>query len=176
LSALLIAACSSTPTQRSAGETVDDSVLTGKVKAALVDDDLVKAGEVNVDAYRGVVQLNGFVGTQAEKAAATKAAQGVSGVKEVRNNLEVKSVVMADADRSAGEVIDDTAITAKVKTGLISDETTKAYQINVETNSGIVELGGFVDSEAAKSRATEVARSVKGVKEVHNDLQLKPKS
>ena len=72
------------------------------------------------------MQLNGFVGTQAEKSAATKAAQGVSGVKEVRNNLEVKSTVMADADRSPGEVIDDATITAKVKTALIADETTKA--------------------------------------------------
>jgi hyperosmotically inducible protein len=177
LSALLIAACSSTPTQRSAGETVDDSVLTGKVKAALVDNDLVKAGEVNVDSYRGVVQLNGFVGTQAEKSAASKAAQSVKGVKEVRNNLEVKSVAMAnaDADRSAGQVVDDATITAKVKTDLIADPTTKAHQINVDTNSGIVELGGFVDSQAAKDRAAEIARSVKGVKDVKNDLQLKPK-
>jgi hyperosmotically inducible periplasmic protein len=176
LSALLITACSSTPTQRSAGETVDDSVLTGKVKTALVDNDLVKAGEVNVDTYRGVVQLNGFVGTQAEKSAASKAAQSVTGVKEVRNNLAVKSVVMADADRSAGEVVDDAAITAKVKTDLIADPTTKAHQINVDTNSGIVELGGFVDSQAAKDRAGEIARSVKGVKDVKNDLQLKPKA
>jgi hyperosmotically inducible protein len=177
ISALLIVACSSTPTQRSAGETVDDATLTGKVKAALVDNDLVKAGEVNVDSYRGVVQLNGFVGTQAEKSAASKAAQSVKGVKEVRNNLEVKSVAMAnaDADRSAGQVVDDATITAKVKTDLIADPTTKAHQINVDTNSGIVELGGFVDSQEAKDRAGEVARSVKGVKDVKNDLQLKPK-
>jgi hyperosmotically inducible protein len=176
LGGLALVACSSTPTQRSAGETVDDSVLTGKVKAALIDNDLVKGGEVNVDTYRGVVQLNGFVGTQAEKSAATTAVQAVSGVKEVRNNLEVKSVVMADADRSPGEVIDDATLTAKVKAALIADETTKAYQINVDTNSSIVELGGFVDSDTAKKRATEVAREVGGVKEVHNDLQVKPKS
>ena len=75
LSALALIACSSTPTQRSAGETVDDSVLTGKVKAALVDNDVVKAGEVNVDTYKGVVQLNGTVDTEAEKAAATQAAE-----------------------------------------------------------------------------------------------------
>ena len=174
--ALALVACSSTPTQRSAGETADDSVLTAKVKTALIDDDLVKAGDVNVDTYRGVVQLNGFVGTQAEKSAAAKAAQGVSGVKEVRNNLEVKSTVMANADRSPGEVIDDATITAKVKAALIADETTKAYEINVNTNSGIVELGGFVDSDKARTRATDVARGVGGVKKVHNDLQLKPKS
>ena len=176
LSALALVACSSTPTQRSAGETTDDTVLTGKVKAALIDSNAVKGHDVNVDTYRGVVQLNGFVDTQAEKTAATQAAQSVNGVKEVRNNLEVKSTVVAETGRSAGQVIDDATITAKVKAGLIADETTKAYQINVDTNSGIVELGGFVDSAAAKNRASEVARGVNGVKEVRNDLEVKPKS
>ena len=67
LSALALIACSSTPTQRSAGETVDDSVLTSKVKTALVDNDVVKAGEVNVDTYKGVVQLNGTVDTRSRE-------------------------------------------------------------------------------------------------------------
>src|SRR6185295_1586870 len=120
LSALALIACSSTPTQRSAGETVDDSVLTGKVKTALIDNDVVKAGEVNVDVYKGVVQLNGTVDTQAEKDAATKAAKSVTGVKEVRNNIQLKSTKMA-ADRSAGDVVDDATITGKVKAKLIED-------------------------------------------------------
>lgn len=176
LSVLALAACSSTPTQRSAGESVDDGVLSGKVKAALIDDDLVKAGDVNVDVYRGVVQLNGFVGSTEEKTRATTAAKSVSGVKEVRNNLEVKGITVADADRSTGEVIDDATLTGKVKAALIDDEMTKAYQINVETHQSVVELGGFVDSSQAKSRASQVAGSVSGVKEVRNDLQVKPKS
>jgi hyperosmotically inducible periplasmic protein len=172
LSALALIACSSTPTQRSAGETVDDSVLTGKVKAALVDNDVVKAGEVNVETYKGVVALNGTVDTQAEKDAATKAAKSVTGVKEVRNNIQLKSTKMA-ADRSAGAVVDDATITGKVKTKLIEDETTKAHQIDVDTRSGVVQLGGFVDSAAAKDRAGELARSVSGVKDVQNELQVK---
>ena len=172
LSALAVIACSSTPTQRSAGETVDDSVLTGKVKAALVDNDVVKAGDVNVDTYKGVVELNGWVDTQAEKDAATKAAKSVTGVKEVRNNVQLKSTKMA-ADRSAGQVVDDATITTKVKTKLIEDETTKAHQIDVDTRSGVVQLGGFVDSAAAKDRAGELARSVSGVKDVQNELQVK---
>ena len=174
LSALALIACSSTPTQRSAGETVDDSVLTSKVKTALVDNDVVKAGEVNVDTYKGVVQLNGTVDTEAEKAAATKAAKSVTGVKEVRNNIEIKSTKVA-ADRSAGQVIDDATITASVKTKLIEDEITKAHQINVDTRSGVVQLGGFVDSAAAKNRAGELARSASGVKDVQNELEIKSK-
>ena len=174
LSALALIACSSTPTQRSAGETVDDSVLLGKVKTALVDNDVVKAGEVNVDVYKGVVQLNGTVDTAAEKDAATKAAKSVTGVKEVRNNIEIKSTKVA-ADRSAGEVVDDATITGSVKAKLIEDEITKAHQINVDTRSGVVQLGGFVDSAAAKNRAGEIARSVGGVKDVQNELEIKSK-
>src|SRR4030095_6200860 len=86
LGALALIACSSTPTQRSAGETVDDSVLTGKVKAALVDNDVVKAGEVNVETYKGVVALNGTVDTQAAKDAPTKAAERGKRVKRRGNN------------------------------------------------------------------------------------------
>ena len=92
----------------------------------------------------------------------------------MRNNIQLKSVKMA-ADRSAGQVIDDATITASVKTKLIEDEITKAHQINVDTRSGVVQLGGFVDSEAAKGRAGELARSTSGVKQVQNELQIKSK-
>jgi hyperosmotically inducible protein len=54
-------ACSATRTQQSAGEVIDDSTLTSKVKIALIDDPITKAGQINVETYRGVVQLGGFV-------------------------------------------------------------------------------------------------------------------
>jgi osmotically-inducible protein OsmY len=79
------------------------------------------------------------------------------------------------AKTTAGQVIDDATITASVKTKLIEDEITKAHQINVDTRSGVVQLGGFVDSEAAKGRAGELARSTSGVKQVQNELQIKSK-
>jgi hyperosmotically inducible protein len=171
LSAIAVIACSSTPTQRSAGEATDDTVLLGKVKAALVDNDAVKANQVNVEVNKGVVALNGTVATQAEKDAAAKAAKGVTGVKEVRNDIKVSTKVAAD--RSAGEVVDDATITGKIKAKLIEDPTTKAHQINVDTRDGVVQLGGFVDSAAAKDRAGELAHSVGGVKDVQNELQVK---
>ena len=74
---------------------------------------------------------------------------------------------------SAGEVIDDSTLTAKVKTALIASPDTKAHQINVETKEGVVSLSGFVDNAAAKSAATNVARSVTGVKDVKNELSVK---
>ena len=171
---LAVSGCASTRTQRSAGETIDDGVITAKVKAELIDNDIVDAGEVNVNTYRGVVQLSGFVDSNEEKSQATKAAQSVAGVKEVRNDLKVQGTNVAD--RSTGDVVDDAALTAKVKTALIDDELTKAAEINVETRQGVVQLAGFVNTDAERDRATVVARSVAGVKSVRNDLQIKPKS
>lgn len=71
---------------------------------------------------------------------------------------------------STGEHIDDSAITAKVNTALIEDPQVKARQVDVETARGVVQLNGFVDTTAAKDRATTVARSVPGVQTVHNNL------
>jgi Predicted periplasmic or secreted lipoprotein len=80
---------------------------------------------------------------------------------------------MQDAGANAGRVIDDSVITAKVKTALISESDTKAYQINVETFQGVVQLNGFVDDANARRRAEQVAQEVEGVKRVQNNLQLR---
>lgn len=74
---------------------------------------------------------------------------------------------------STGQYIDDRAITAKVKTKLIDDPTTKARNINVDTYRGTVQLSGFVESQREKDRAGEIARSVNGVTGVKNDLVIR---
>jgi hyperosmotically inducible protein len=173
--AIALGGCAATDTQRAAGETIDDGVVTAKVKAALIDNDIVEAGEVNVTTYRGVVQLSGFVDSNEEKTQATQAAKSVSGVKEVRNDLKVQGEGTKVADRSAGDVVDDSTLTAQVKTALIGDEMTKGSQINVETRDGVVQLAGFVNTDAERDRATQVVRGVAGVKDVRNDLEIKPK-
>jgi hyperosmotically inducible protein len=169
LSAVL-AACSGTGTQKTAGETIDDATLTAKVKAALIDNESTKARSINVETYRGTVQLGGFVESEQEKQAAGQVAQGVAGVQEVRNDLEVRPQV---ASRSAGEVVDDGVVTARVKAALTADPTTKARQINVETRAGIVQLSGFVDNSQEKERAAQIARETSGVQSVRNDLEVK---
>lgn len=163
-----MAACSATRTQRAPGEQVDDAALLTSVKTALVSDPVTEAGEINVDVNRGVVKLSGFVDTSKEKAQAAQVAGKVDGVKSVQNDIAVKT-----ANSSTGEVVDDSILTAKVKTALITSPDTKAHQINVETKAGVVQLSGFVDNAAAKSAATAVARSVTGVKDVKNELSVK---
>ena len=165
---LTVAACSSTRTQRAPGEQVDDAALLTSVKSALVSNPVTEAGEINVDVNRGTVKLSGFVDTQQEKSKAGDVARSVDGVKTVQNDIAVKTT-----NSSTGDKIDDSVLTAKVKTALIASSETKAHQINVETKQGVVQLSGFVDSAAAKSAATNVAKSVTGVKDVKNELSVK---
>jgi hyperosmotically inducible protein len=73
---------------------------------------------------------------------------------------------------SAGTYAKDKEITAKIKSGLYKDHDVKGTQVEVNTLNGIVQLSGFVDSQIAKDRAEQIARSVSGVVEVHNSLLL----
>jgi osmotically-inducible protein OsmY len=72
-----------------------------------------------------------------------------------------------------GEYFDDTVITSKVKAAIFNEPSLKSAEINVETFKGTVQLTGFVSSRAAINRAVEVARGVKGVTSVRNDMRLK---
>jgi len=74
---------------------------------------------------------------------------------------------------STGEYVDDSGITTKVKSLLASDDFLKSFEISVETYKGTVQLSGFVDSQKAVDKAGEIARSVKGVKSVKNNLNVK---
>lgn len=73
-----------------------------------------------------------------------------------------------------GEYVDDTVITSKVKYAVMSEDTLKSSEINVETYKGVVQLSGFVTSEKEIAKAVEVTRTVKGVKSVRNDIHIKP--
>jgi hyperosmotically inducible periplasmic protein len=79
-------------------------------------------------------------------------------------------------ESTAGQYIDDATITTKVKAALAKDPDVKAYQVNVETSNGVVQLSGFVDSETNVRRAVQLAQDVSGVRSVKNDIRLKPKS
>ncbi len=84
----------------------------------------------------------------------------------------------ADTPRqdSAGEILDDTVITTRVKSSFVQDATVSAMRISVSSNKGIVQLSGFANSQQEADRAAEIARKVPGVKDVKNDILLKPAS
>ena len=87
---LAFVACDSTSKQEGAGEFVDDSVITTKVKALLAEDDFLKSFQISVETYKGTVQLSGFVDSQKAVDKAGEIARSVKGVKSVKNNLNVK--------------------------------------------------------------------------------------
>lgn len=86
----VLPSCSQNTKRESTGEALDSSVLTTKIKATFVGDSRLKALDINVKTYKGVVLLSGFVDTQAEADRAVQLARTVKGVKEVRNSLIVK--------------------------------------------------------------------------------------
>lgn len=87
---VFLAACAGTSTKSSTGEYVDDSVITTKVKSLLANDDFLKSFQISVETYKGVVQLSGFVNSQAAVNKAGQIAGSVQGVTSVKNDLIVK--------------------------------------------------------------------------------------
>jgi osmotically-inducible protein OsmY len=83
-------ACNSTSTSESAGEYVDDTVISSKVRAQIIGDKDLKLSQIDVETYKGIVQLSGFVDTIQTKWHAGSVAGSVRGVRQVANNLIVK--------------------------------------------------------------------------------------
>jgi hyperosmotically inducible protein len=153
---------------KTTGEHLDDGTITADVKARLVDAKGVPSGDVNVETYKGVVLLSGFVTDNAAKAGAETAAKGAKGVVKVHNAITVHPKT------SVGSKIDDTALVGKVKAALIDEKHVDAGSINVEARDSIVQLGGFVSGKAEKDKALATAKGVKGVKSVADALYIKP--
>ncbi len=85
-----VVGCAATSTREGTGEYVDDSVITTKVKAALFNEPNLKSAQINVETYRGVVQLSGFVSSQANIYKAAEVARNVKGVTNVRNDMRLR--------------------------------------------------------------------------------------
>lgn len=87
---ITVVGCASTSTQEGTGEYIDDSVITTKVKAAVFNEPSLKSAEINVETFKGVVQLSGFVSSQTASNKAAELARSVAGVKSVKNDTRVK--------------------------------------------------------------------------------------
>ncbi|MEQ9395504.1 BON domain-containing protein [Haliea sp.] len=86
----LLVGCASTEDQAGTGEYIDDTVITTKVKAAIFNDPELKSMEINVETFKGVVQMSGFVNSQADINQAVRLAREVKGVKSVKNDMKLK--------------------------------------------------------------------------------------
>jgi len=122
----------------------------------------------SVKAPADCVKCHDKGGADVKADAKAPVAGGVEPVKE-------KVTLSASTKESPGEYVDDALITAKVKAAVLEDASLKSAEVNVETYKGIVQLTGFVASRADIKKATAVAKKVKGVKSVKNDMVLKGK-
>jgi len=151
------------------GNFMDDSAITAKVKAALVDSEEIKSTDISVTTEKKVVTLSGFVESQAQAELAVNAAKGVEGVSSVSDKLHVRDSKSPTAKGYAG----DTATTSEIKAKLLADDIVPSRKVKVETTDGVVQLSGTVDSQAQIQRAESIASAVDGVKSVKNDLKAK---
>lgn len=156
------------PAKTTVGTEIDDTLVTTKVKAALLNDQEIKGLGIKVETRKGTVQLSGFADNQAQIDRVISVARGVEGVAGVENGLSLKQGKV-----TVGNKVDDGIVTAKVKSALLSDPSVKAFDIAVATSKGEVQLSGFVDNQMQIDHAIEVARGVEGVQAVNNKMSVK---
>ncbi|MGK3226105.1 molecular chaperone OsmY [Enterobacter soli] len=151
------------------GNFMDDSAITAKVKAALVDDKNIKSTDISVKTEGSVVTLSGFVESQTQAEQAVAVTKGVEGVTSVSDKLHVRDSKNGSMQGYAG----DAATTSEIKAKLLADDVVPSRKVKVETTDGVVQLSGTVDSPAQVERAEAIAKAVDGVKSVKNDLKSK---
>jgi hyperosmotically inducible protein len=142
---------------------VSDSWITSKTKIALFADDRIKGRQVNVDTKKGVVHLRGKVDSADAKDAAGQVAKSIEGVKSVKNDLQV-----VDAQQREAVKADDAEITKAVESRMKRDAQLK--DVDVRADAGVVTLTGEVPTIGASAKASEMARGVRGVRSVKNEL------
>lgn len=165
--------------ERGFGTVVEDATITASVKSKLLWNEHTDGLDIHVSTRDGLVTLTGNADTAASKDLAAYLANNTEGVRDVDNKLVVAakaSTASATAvearDKAtakagtAGEVISDAWVTAKVKSSLLYSKHVAANDINVATENGVVTLKGKVDSSSEKALAVELAKNVRGVKKV----------
>jgi osmotically-inducible protein OsmY len=148
-----------------------DGWISMQVKASLLFNRNVSGLKTQVFVTDGIVTLKGEAENQAQKDLAGEYARDVKNVKDVKNEMTIEAAP-GEPKKTVSETIDDASITAQVKMLFLSHHSTSAFKTGVTTNNGVVTLTGKATSGAAKDMATKVAKDVRGVKNVVNDMTI----
>jgi osmotically-inducible protein OsmY len=148
-----------------------DTWVSMKVKSALLFHRNVSASGTEVYLKDGNVTLKGEAANQAQKDLTTEYAKDVEGVKSVKNEMTV-ATTSPKSDQTLGEKIDDASVTAQVKAALVSHRSTGVLRTKVETNNGVVTLGGQARNSAEKDLVTKLVTEINGVKSVVNNMTI----
>lgn len=157
-----------TKADTSVGTEINDSVITTKVKSALLKDIGLESLNIKVETRKSEVQLSGFVHNQSQIDRALAIARQVENVKQVHNKMDIET-----KDTNIGDKINDGVITTKVKASLFSDSIIENSDISVVTRDGEVQLSGFVENQAQIDRAIELAGKITNVKKILNEMSIK---
>lgn len=155
---------------------VEDATLTSKVKSQLLWNSNTSGLDINVDTRNGIVTLNGKVDTDTEAQLAEQIARNTGDVLGVKNNLGISGKQVSTEDkiarksREAGQQINDSWITTKVKAALMYNRNVDGSDIDVDTKNGVVRLRGKIDSDFEREQAVSIASGIKGVKNVKPDF------
>jgi len=170
----LLAASNSSFAEKSAAKDITEARQESQIWTTYALSPYLRASDIKVTVYDGKATLVGNVEDDVNKELAKEIALGVSGIKEVDNQLVVKDDYFASKStgRSYGEVIDDATITAAVKSKLAWSKYSYGLGTKVTTNHGRVSLAGTVDEAAAKDAATRIAMGTRGVVSVSNQLTV----
>lgn len=150
---------------------LSDAAITTKIKAALWTEKGLKSTRINVSTKSGKVALTGSVPEQKQAWRANEIAAETKGVSVVDNQLTIRAKKGATGEMA--EYLSDAAITSKIKAELLLTKDMPGIAINVKTEEGRVVLAGSVANKAQAKRAVEIAKQVKDVKDVKNQLKLK---
>ncbi|HDV6333004.1 TPA: molecular chaperone OsmY [Klebsiella michiganensis] len=151
------------------GNFMDDSTITARVKAALIDHKDIRSTDISVKTENKVVTLSGTVDSSEQHKQALSVAKAVEGVTSVNDKLSVQNEKSASLKGYAG----DTAVTSEIKAKLLADDIVPSRNVKVETTDGVVHLSGTVETSKQSERAEGIAKAVSGVKSVKNDLSVK---
>jgi len=151
--------------QRSIGTMMDDSVMSTKVKSRMINDEFVKARNIDVDVLNGIVYLIGVVESSSQKRMAADIARGVEDVRKVENQLLV-------GKSSIGQEFDDTMLTSKIKVKLLQTSDIRSTNIDVDTYNNVITLTGIVRTHQERDKVIYVVQKVAGNRQIVNNLSV----
>jgi hyperosmotically inducible periplasmic protein len=161
-------------------ETVADGWLTTKIQSKYFVDDEVRARNIDVSTDNGIVTLTGTVANAEERRQAVALARNTDGVKEVKDQLEIRAPETPTAANGkpgaatarVESAVEDAWITAKIQSQYFLDPDVKGHEIDVDTRNGVVTLTGEVDTPEIKAKAQEIASDTGGASRVVNNLHV----
>ena len=154
------------------GEPYSDEWIEGRVSGAFAYNSGLDSSDISVDSTGGAVVLKGSVPTMVERDFAETVAKATDGVTTVNNQLTVDENLKLKTRSSFSQKVQDAAITAAVKTKLLTNKGTHGMLVNVDTQGNVVSLSGAVKSERERKLSEQLAYATSGVRQVRNNLTI----